>query len=86
MGKFITLIVANTYLSNDYEYSLRISTTDFSYIANSSLFEGNILRFRALASLKLFELSDLQETEDKDRMRENFNFLTTAIASLENSF
>ena len=56
MDRFIIYIVANTYLSNDYEYSLRISTIDFSFIANSSLFEGNILRFRALASLKLFEL------------------------------
>ena len=56
MGKFIMLIVANTYFSNDYEFSLQISKTDFSHIAHSSLFEGNILRFRALASLKLFEL------------------------------
>lgn len=54
-GQFILLMVADTYLTNDHEYSLRISTTDFSFIASTALFEGNILRFRALASLKLFE-------------------------------
>ena len=54
-GQFILLMVADTYLTHDYEYSLRISGTDFSFIANTCLFEGNILRFRALASLKLFE-------------------------------
>ena len=56
-GQFILLMVADTYLTHDYEYSLRISETDFSFIANTCLFEGNILRFRALASLKLFEVS-----------------------------
>ena len=56
-GEFILLAVANTFLTNDYEYSLRISSADFSYIANSALFEGNILRYRALASIKLFELA-----------------------------
>ena len=55
-GYFIVLMVADTYLTNDYEYSLRISTTNFSYTTNTALFMGNILRFRALASLKLFEL------------------------------
>ena len=54
-GKYIVLFVAVTYLVRDYEYSLRISTTDFSYVANTYLFESNILRFRALASIKLFE-------------------------------
>ena len=63
-GQFILLMVADTYLTHDYEYSLRISTTDFSFIANTFLFEGNILRFRALASLKLFEerFKDLEAT------------------------
>ena len=76
-------MVADTFLSYDFEYSLRISTTDFSYLANSCIFEGNILRFRALASLKLFE-SSLQEVND-DHMYDNFLLLSTAIASLENS-
>ena len=54
-GRFIVLMVADTYLTNDFEYSLRISTTDFSYVANTALFEGNILRFRALSNLKIFD-------------------------------
>ena len=52
-GLFILYIVADTYLSHDYEYSLRISIINWSYFANSCLFEGNILRFRALASLAM---------------------------------
>ena len=50
------LMVAVTYLTNDFEYSYRISVTDFSYSTNTALFMGNILRFRALTCLKLFEL------------------------------
>ena len=54
-GQFILLMVVNTYLSNDFEYSLRVSLKDVSYFANTRLFESNILRFRALSSLKMFE-------------------------------
>jgi len=54
-GEFILTIVAITYLSTDYEYSLKISGTDVSYIENSCLFESNILRYQALAYMKLFE-------------------------------
>lgn len=71
-GKFIILMVADTFLCNDYEYSLRISQQDFSYIANTSLFEGNILRFRALASIKLFEFAE----SEKGDLIENFHLLT----------
>ena len=62
--QFIALMAATTYLLNDFEYSLRISTTDFSCMTNTPLFEGNILRFRALASLKLFENSLAEENKD----------------------
>ena len=81
-GKFILLCVADAYLTNDFEYSLRISTQNFSSIANTCLFEGNILRFRALASLKLFEHGFEESEEDK---QENFTYLTKAIESLENA-
>lgn len=97
-GQFILLMVADTYLSHDYEYSLRLATTDFSFIANTCLFEGNILRFRALANLKLFEekfkdgvLTDEEEdstVDDEEQTfinKECFEYLTAAIASLENS-
>ena len=81
-GKFILLCAADAYLTNDFEYSLRISTQNFSSIANSCLFEGNILRFRALASLKLFEHGLEEREEDK---QENFTYLTKAIDSLDNA-
>ena len=81
-GKFILLMVADTYLANDYEYSLRISTNDFSYFANTSLFEGNILRFRALASIKLFEDCLKDDEQNKEAY---FSLLTTSIANLENA-
>ena len=55
-GYFIVLMVAVTYLTNDFEYSYRISVTNFSYSTHTALFMGNILRFRALTCLKLFEL------------------------------
>lgn len=56
-GQFVMYMVAYTYLSYDFEFSLRISTTEWSYFANSCLFEGNILRFRALASLQMLRES-----------------------------
>ena len=60
-------MVAETYLTNDFEYSLRISTTDFSYFTISPIFEGNILRFQALANMKLFEQGMLEREENKER-------------------
>lgn len=77
--EFILLIVTNTYLTHEFEYSLQISVTDVSYLANSCLFESNILRFRALASLKLYEhVTYTNYTEQKQK----FEYLTKAIESL----
>ena len=86
-AKFILLMVANTYLSNDFAYSFSIARDDFSYVANSALFESNILRFRALSSLKLFENGLLHEDMDDSisEIKENYEYLTKAIASLENA-
>lgn len=80
-GNFITLIVADTFLCNDYEYSLKISQLDFSYVANMSLFEGNILRFRALASIRLFEFAQNEEGD----LVENFSLIKQAIDSLRDA-
>lgn len=81
-GEFILLMCADTYLTNDFEFSLRISTTDFSFVACTRFFEGNILRYRALASLKLFE----NRINDEESREESFELLTTAIASLQNAY
>lgn len=70
-----------TFLTNDFEYSLRIASTDLSYFANTSLFEGNVLRFRALAAFKLFDHA-LQEEGD---LVQNFHLLIQAIESLQNA-
>ena len=76
---FIMMIIVNRYLLNDIESSLRISTKDFSSVANSSLFEGNVLRFRALAQLKLFENSlehqESESYEDLSSKEENLKLL-----------
>ena len=83
-GQFILLNVADDYLMNEFESSLRLSTNDYSSICHTPLFEGNILRFRALASLKLFELEQKLEDSETD-MKQNFEYLTKAIESLENA-
>ena len=53
--EFIVHHVAATFLTYDYEGCLRIANNDLSFIANSAMFEGNLLRFFALASFKAFE-------------------------------
>ena len=80
-GEFILLQVAVSFLTNDYEYCLRIADTDFSFVDISALFEGNILRYRSLASLKLFEHAK-KEPHD---YAENFKLLVYAIDSLRNA-
>ena len=49
-GEFILLNIANAFLLNEFEYSLRLATNEFS-ICNVPIFEGNKLRFAALANL-----------------------------------
>ena len=53
--EFIVLFMADTFLTHDYEQVLRVAMEDYSYVANSPLFEANLLRFLALASFKAFE-------------------------------
>ena len=81
-GQFILLMAANAYLSNDFEYSLRISLQDVSYVANSRIFESNILRYRALASLKMFEYGFDTSADDR---RETIEYLSSAIDNIENA-
>ena len=82
-GQFILLTVANIFLSRDFEYCLRICSTDFSYVANSPLFEGTILRFRALASEELFSL--VRPEEQKDSGAPDYSSLFDAIDSAKNA-
>ena len=65
-GRFILLTVANIFLSSDYEYCLRICHNNFSYVANTSLFEGSILRFKSLAAEQIFKNSISNSDEDSE--------------------
>ena len=65
-GRFILLMAANIFLSGDYEYCLWICSHNFSYVANASLFEGNILRFKALAAEQLFFHMNLKELSEEE--------------------
>lgn len=47
--------MADTFLTHDYEGVLRIAKNDYSYVANSPLFEANLCRFLSLASFKAFD-------------------------------
>ena len=69
------------FLICDYEYCLRITQEDFSYIANSALFEGNLLRFRSITSLKLFE----SVVDEQEAFIENFDLIIQAIESAHNA-
>lgn len=82
IGEFVCLAIANAFLTNDLEYSISISSNNFSIVANSCHFEGNILRFKALASIKLFERAVEQEDELE---YDHFLLLEQAIDSIENA-
>ena len=57
-GRFILLMAANIFLFGDYEYCLSLCSHNFSHITNTSLFEGNILRFKSLAAERFFYQSN----------------------------
>ena len=81
-GLFILYSVVINYLTNDFEYCLRITQADLSFVANSAAFESNILRFRALASIKLFQFA---VDEDDLAFVKNFGLLTQALSALQNA-
>ena len=55
--------MANLFLSTDYEKCLSVCSIDFSSILDNSLFESNILRFKALALEQIFVK---YKADDKD--------------------
>ena len=55
-------MTANTFLSRDFKQCLRVCNQDFSYISNSYLFEGNILRFKALALHEIYKKHTAKNT------------------------
>ena len=85
-GRFILMTAVNIFLCQDYEYTLRICSTNFSYIANTSLFEGNILRIKSLASEQLFVIHKQSSRPfNEEEQSKNFPRLLMAIESAKNA-
>ena len=80
IGEFIILLLANTFLTHDYEYCLRIGTTDFTIWSVSNIFRGNLVRFVSVASAKLFEHA---MREQDDNFVDHVDFLYQALTCAE---
>jgi len=57
---------------------------NFSFIENTSLFEGNILRIRSLAAEQLFHHKSFHTISEHEIFR-NLTHLFTALESAENA-
>ena len=76
--QFIILMVADTFLTHDYESCMRYTSCNYSVLANSVLFESNLLRFFALTSFKAYEHA---KHKDPTSVNDNFNLLIQALKS-----
>ena len=75
---FIMMFTANIFLQRDYDYCLHICETNFSQLNDITIFQGNMLRFKALAAEQLFH----HKTIDLgDKSFENSKLLMTAVES-----
>lgn len=72
VSKFILLKVVVDYLANDLEMALNVCCTNLSYVANSAIFEGNILRLKALTLEGKYEqeIREIEERSDDDEEQE----------------
>lgn len=80
---------------DELDQCLEFCETDFSHVANSGLFEGNILRFKALAILTILEKklraqegsssTLIRAKEAKFTRDEQQEMLKRAIGALENA-
>lgn len=61
-GKFILLTAANSFLGKDYDYCMQICKTNFTRVTGSSLFDGNLQRFKALSLMSIVNLETAQNT------------------------
>ena len=67
VGREILFVATIAYLSDAFERCLNICQTNFSSLANSIVFEGNILRLKALCLLKLHQ----QKTEQIHQLEQS---------------
>lgn len=79
------MTAANIFLCQDFEYTVRICSTNFSYVANTSLFEGNILRIKSLAQQELFNIRQNQEFfgDEEERSRERKQRLQVLLSAID---
>ena len=82
-GRFILLYAANIFISGDYEYCLSICKHNFSFFTNTSLFEGNILRFKSLAAERLFQYNNAYPNPQE---RSSFVDRSQQFKQMENLF
>ena len=81
-----------TFIAGNFKHCLEICSTDFSSVSNSALFEGNLLRLKALALVELHskhrktssqavsvEVSDSSGSSDRETS------IREAITSVENA-
>ena len=65
----------------DYEYCLTVCSTDFASRSHSTLFMGNILRFKSLASEHLYLLlNEEHEEEEKQEIDLNQRYKSLKVA------
>ena len=81
-AEFIILVIADTFLSGDYEYCLKIAGNDFSHVGDHISFRGNLMRFRSLASFRLFE-NAIQANDDDFEV--NFDILIQSVRAAEDA-
>ena len=67
-GKFIIFVLSTALINGTYDTVIAHADKDFSAYDNSLLFQGSILRLKALAIQSKYDLlvSDDQEEKDKD--------------------
>ena len=74
-GLFILYRIANLFLARDYEQCLRLAKFNFAAVCNSRLFEGNILRYKALSLEMNYSYNHTiyqAQQEQKGKNREEF--------------
>ena len=69
-GLFILYRIANLFLARDYEHCLRLTKFNFAAVCNSKLFEGNILRFKALSLEMIYSYNHTIYQAQQEQKRE----------------
>ena len=88
ISRFILYFVANSFISTDYDKCLKVCSINFSYVANSPLFESNLLRFKALSLEYIFiqrTSDDIEDGQPELSSQKGVNMLLDAFLMVQNS-